>query len=108
VSKVEVLAFWLGMLVHGDFEKMFLEQEVGIKAWEGLQSICNNKIRRIPYSQVYPDLIVTDIKEKTVFSWENTGYSTLAACASGNTHAFLVLKSKTDRNVPRPCLGRII
>ncbi len=45
-------------MLHVEFEEMFLEQAVGIKAWEGLQSICNKKIRRIPYSQVYPDLIV--------------------------------------------------
>jgi hypothetical protein len=95
-------------LVHGDFEEMFLEEGVGMKALEGFQSICNKKIRRIQYSQVYPDLIVTDIKGNTGFSWKNTGYATLAACASGNTHVFLVLKSITDRYIPRPCLGRII
>ena len=82
--------------MHGDFEEMFLEEGVGMKAWEGFQSIWNKNIRRIQYSQVYPDLIVTDIKGNTDFSWENTSYATLAACASGIMHVFLVLKSKTD------------
>jgi hypothetical protein len=51
-----------------------------------------HKIGKIPYSQVYPNLIITDIKENTgnitgFFSGKsNTYYATLTACTTANTH----------------------
>ena len=53
-------AFWLGISVHGDFEVIFSQEGVGIKAREGLQSTHDTKIRRVPYSQVFPNLDITD------------------------------------------------
>jgi hypothetical protein len=67
-------------------------EEIGIRTRRGLQSNRNTKIGKIPYSQVYPNFIITDIKENTgniaVFPGKsNTYYATLTACTSrtGNT-----------------------
>ena len=46
--------------VHGDFEVIFSQEGVGIKAREGLQLNHDTKIRRVPYSQVFPNLDITD------------------------------------------------
>jgi hypothetical protein len=51
----------LGILVQGHFV------DIGIKAQGGLQSICNTMIRKILYSQVYPEIVITDIKKIPVF-----------------------------------------
>ena len=63
-------AFWLGISVHGDFEVIFSQEGVGIKAREGLQSNHDTKIRRVPYSQaqVFPNLDINDFTG-------NNGYS---------------------------------
>jgi hypothetical protein len=53
-------AFLLVISVHGDFEDIFWHEGVGIKARKGLQSNRNTKIRRIIYSQVHPNLNITD------------------------------------------------
>jgi hypothetical protein len=63
-SKVEFFAFLLGISVQGHFVDIKRREGVGIRARGGLQSICNTKIHKILYSQVYPDLNVMDIQEK--------------------------------------------
>jgi hypothetical protein len=42
-----------------------LTWEYGIIMFQNEQSIRKTIIRKIPYSQVYPDIIITDIKENT-------------------------------------------
>ncbi len=55
-------AFLLVISVHGDFEDVFWKEGVEIKARKGLQSNCNTKIRRmIIYSQLHPNLAITDV-----------------------------------------------
>ncbi len=79
---------------------------VGIKAREVWQSIRNTKIRRKPYFQDYPDIVVTDIKKIPVFlnfCWWNTVMHTLAACKIWNTRPFVRFgswRSEPDRNIP--------
>ena len=53
-------AFLLGISVHGHFEVIFSQEWVGIKARKGLQWNHDTKIRRVPYSQVFPNLDITD------------------------------------------------
>ncbi len=55
----------LGISIHGNFGGKKRQEGVGIKARRGLQSNRNKKIGRIPYAQVYPDLIMTGINENT-------------------------------------------
>ena len=45
--------------MHSDFEDIFWQEGVGIEAREGLQSNHDTKIRRVPYSQVFPNLGIT-------------------------------------------------
>ena len=52
-------AFWLGISVYGDFEVIFLQEGVGIKAREGLQSNRNTKRGSKAYCLVYLDLNIT-------------------------------------------------
>jgi hypothetical protein len=67
-------AFWLGISVYGDFEVIFLQEGVGIKAREGLQSNRNTKIRREPYSHVSPNLYITDFTGYTDYFLKFTGF----------------------------------
>jgi hypothetical protein len=52
-------------LVQGHFVDIKRQEAVGIKAQGGLQSICNTVIRKMLYSQIYREVIITDIKENT-------------------------------------------
>ena len=65
-SKVEffAFAFLLGISVQGHFRDIKRQDGVEIRKRGGLHSICNTKIRKILYSQVYPDPNVMDIQEK--------------------------------------------
>ncbi len=50
------------------FEVVFSQEGVGIKAREGLQLNYDTKIRRVPYSQVFPNLDITDFTGYNGFS----------------------------------------
>ncbi len=63
--------------MHGHFVRIKLPEGVGIKARECMQSNRNTKLRRIPCSQVYPELIIMDRIEDSGnfrFFLVNTGF----------------------------------
>ncbi len=82
-SKVEFFAFLLGISVRGHFVDIKRQEGVRIKAKGGLQSIGSTKMRKILYSQYYPDINTTDIKDIPIFFFfagEIPVMHTLAAC----------------------------